>query len=340
MAVLTATATIGVSQDFSTIAAWNSSQSGNDYVTLSNLTSWPASTAVSIGDLVINDTPERVYICITAGTTAGSGGPTGTGADITDNTAHWKFLGATSGNTLVYEGLLKNEVHTQDASITLGASITMSAVGYLILKCQAGASFSDDDTNLLRYDSSQGAAVTSDVHVGIIVTLSNFARIEGVQWLLEGSTKAAFVHASDSVQTKCIVSVPGVGGDSAINTVAGGHVVNCLVYSLVNTGGDGFGWKTGGKCAFNTVVVASDDTPDGQGFQIHGVDSGKSMQNNAAYGWSNSLSKSGSGTITTTEWNNNIADDDSTGYPTGGSNVYDDTYSATDPFVQAAAHGS
>lgn len=37
----------------------------------------------------------RTYICITSGTSAGSGGPTGTGTDITDNTAHWCYLGAT-----------------------------------------------------------------------------------------------------------------------------------------------------------------------------------------------------------------------------------------------------
>ncbi len=35
----------------------------------------------------------RSYICITTGTSAGSGGPTGTGTDITDGTAHWSFLG-------------------------------------------------------------------------------------------------------------------------------------------------------------------------------------------------------------------------------------------------------
>lgn len=45
-------------------------------------------------DVVTND-GGRKYICITAGTSAGSGGPTGTGTDITDGTVHWRFLGAT-----------------------------------------------------------------------------------------------------------------------------------------------------------------------------------------------------------------------------------------------------
>jgi hypothetical protein len=35
----------------------------------------------------------RIYELITAGTSAGSGGPTTTAADITDNTAHWRYVG-------------------------------------------------------------------------------------------------------------------------------------------------------------------------------------------------------------------------------------------------------
>lgn len=45
-------------------------------------------------DVVSND-GGRTYICITSGTSAGSGGPTGTGTDITDGTVHWRYLGAT-----------------------------------------------------------------------------------------------------------------------------------------------------------------------------------------------------------------------------------------------------
>ncbi len=44
-------------------------------------------------DVVTND-GGRCYICLTAGTSAGSGGPTGEDADITDGTVHWRFLGA------------------------------------------------------------------------------------------------------------------------------------------------------------------------------------------------------------------------------------------------------
>jgi len=58
---------------------------------------WTATHAyvatVGARSVVTND-GGRTYICITSGTSAGSGGPTGTGTDITDGGAHWRYLGA------------------------------------------------------------------------------------------------------------------------------------------------------------------------------------------------------------------------------------------------------
>ena len=45
--------------------------------------------------LVING--GNIYLCITSGITAGSGGPTGTSLNITDGAAHWRYLGAATG---------------------------------------------------------------------------------------------------------------------------------------------------------------------------------------------------------------------------------------------------
>jgi hypothetical protein len=53
---------------------------------------WQASTAYALNQQVINDSG-KCYKCITAGTSAGSGGPTGTGSDITDGTVHWQYIG-------------------------------------------------------------------------------------------------------------------------------------------------------------------------------------------------------------------------------------------------------
>lgn len=52
---------------------------------------WTPASGYGVGDLVLNDT-NRIYTCITAGTSAGSGGPTGTGASILDGTCVWDYL--------------------------------------------------------------------------------------------------------------------------------------------------------------------------------------------------------------------------------------------------------
>lgn len=76
--------------------------SGNQFTSAADaviaaVAAWPAATDVVAGQRVRNDTPSKIYQCITPGHTAGAGGPTGTAADIVDNTAHWKYIGLGTG---------------------------------------------------------------------------------------------------------------------------------------------------------------------------------------------------------------------------------------------------
>jgi hypothetical protein len=59
---------------------------------------WTANTVVQVGNHLLNGGNE--YICTIAGTTAGSGGPTGTGAAIGDGTATWSYVGAAVANAV------------------------------------------------------------------------------------------------------------------------------------------------------------------------------------------------------------------------------------------------
>jgi hypothetical protein len=52
---------------------------------------WQDTTVYAVEDIVENDTG-KVYVCVTAGTSAGSGGPTGTGSGITDGTVVWDYV--------------------------------------------------------------------------------------------------------------------------------------------------------------------------------------------------------------------------------------------------------
>lgn len=52
---------------------------------------WVGATAYTAGRLVFNDT-NKIYECVTGGTSAGVGGPTGTGTGIVDGTCVWNYL--------------------------------------------------------------------------------------------------------------------------------------------------------------------------------------------------------------------------------------------------------
>lgn len=64
---------------------------GRAYASIVESQLWAPSTAYVVGDRRKNGA--NVYTVITAGVSAASGGPTGTGSDITDGTVHWKFSG-------------------------------------------------------------------------------------------------------------------------------------------------------------------------------------------------------------------------------------------------------
>jgi len=55
-----------------------------------NTEPWSATHAYLVDEIVSND-GGKYYICVTAGTSAGSGGPTGTGSGISDGSAAWDY---------------------------------------------------------------------------------------------------------------------------------------------------------------------------------------------------------------------------------------------------------
>lgn len=92
---------------------------------------WAISTPYLVGAQVTNDTaPIKVYVCSTAGTSAGSGGPTGTTGNITDNTAHWSYL--YSANGAVNSGVIgwqPNTVYAARAIVISGVNLYVCTSG-------------------------------------------------------------------------------------------------------------------------------------------------------------------------------------------------------------------
>jgi len=83
--------------------------------TIASETAWQANTAYAVGDIVSND-GDKVYTCDQAGTSAGSGGPTGTGANITDNTARWDYT--RTGST--YFKVLRKDLSSVASDVVVG----------------------------------------------------------------------------------------------------------------------------------------------------------------------------------------------------------------------------
>ncbi|MGB4101080.1 MAG: GDSL-type esterase/lipase family protein [Alphaproteobacteria bacterium] len=60
---------------------------------------WAVNSAYALGALVSNG--GNVFYCVQAGTSAGSGGPTGTGSNIVDNTVRWTYSGWPKGMSVM-----------------------------------------------------------------------------------------------------------------------------------------------------------------------------------------------------------------------------------------------
>lgn len=85
---------------------------------------WQASRAVIVGEY--NHNGGNLYRCTTAGTTAASGGPSGTGASISDGSAVWAFVQVgtdmTMDNTSISAGPPAQQVNITSFTITAGGA--------------------------------------------------------------------------------------------------------------------------------------------------------------------------------------------------------------------------
>lgn len=76
-------------------------------------TAWAATTAYTVGQFAKNG--GKVYVCTVAGTSAGAGGPAGTGTGIVDNTVTWNYVCPDTG-----------ELQLDNAVIAAGQQVTIS----------------------------------------------------------------------------------------------------------------------------------------------------------------------------------------------------------------------
>lgn len=92
-----------------------------------NSTAWAINHAYSLGAIVNNG--GNVYICVGAGTSAGSGGPTTTAQGIQDNTAVWNYV---CSNTSPNNTLCDLTVGTSGTDVIIGSTSISTSVNVSI----------------------------------------------------------------------------------------------------------------------------------------------------------------------------------------------------------------
>ena len=193
--------------------------SGTDFSYGSN---WTANTAYSVGDQVQND-DGKIYKCDTAGTSAGSGGPTGTGSDITDNTARWDYINTSLDNakwfyinrdtTTQYIGCITPKIGGTNGSIHIwnagtGAACTItypnsgqnyltgSKTNYDILTVQDTTIISNDLITVTTQATPSFVAASR----GTLLLTGKIEQMQGEPFsvTVAGSTTAAYTAANDA----------------------------------------------------------------------------------------------------------------------------------------------
>jgi TP901-1 family phage major tail protein len=128
-------------------------------------TAWAATTAYLAGAYVTNGL--NTYRCKTAGTSAGSGGPTGTTAGITDGTVVWDFVGVTSTTSHVTVAGMRSTgltINNEQVDVTDKGDVPwrqLLAVGIRSMELSASGIFSNAAVlSDIMNDVTNGSIVT------------------------------------------------------------------------------------------------------------------------------------------------------------------------------------
>ena len=166
---------------------------------------WVALTVYPKGALVTNDTGKN-YVCITSGTAAGAGGPTGTGANITDGTVHWMYVGPTGAT--VYNDAIAYQLVNQ-----LTPAAWVASTPYLV-----GDRVTNDTAPTKIYECTvAGTSAGSGGPTGTTPAADG-----GVTWKFIANTPPFVATLTGSVLSKIVTVTATAGSWFALEPVASG----------------------------------------------------------------------------------------------------------------------
>ena len=103
---------------------------GPDELRWSTANAWAVSTSYAAGARVINGS--NLYQCTTGGTSAGSGGPTGTSTGIVDGTCVWSYVSASAGAEVLATAVGQREFVVTFEVYAQAVTAGQTALEYLV----------------------------------------------------------------------------------------------------------------------------------------------------------------------------------------------------------------
>ncbi len=235
-------------------------------------TAWPSNSDVTLAQRVTND--GNVYICIVAGHTTNALPPTGTGDDIVDHTAHWRFVGEGTGDIDVEA----EAVETGPLSATSGTITTIETPVsgwqgvYNLLDALPGENIESNDHLRVKRESEL-AAPGSSTGPSIRATV---LKVPGVTSCVVFGTQTMLTDA-DGRPAKSVEAVVEGGVDADVAAAIFSRVADGIqpygTTTVTVTDSQGIDWDVGfSRPAALNLWVRVDLIIDPLTFPVDGVD--------------------------------------------------------------------
>lgn len=186
---------------------------------LAALPAWVGSSAYTVGNRVTN--AGNAYQCITAGTSASSGGPTTTASSINDGTVVWEFLGVgVAAADVTATSLLTGPIVASAGDLTVIVTPVSGLNSVINLTAASLGVTQTSDGNLRILRQSQlagGGAGTANAIRAAVLAVSGVTAATIIY--NDGDTTDAFGDPPHSVQ--CVVTG---GADAAVAAAIFGQV--------------------------------------------------------------------------------------------------------------------
>lgn len=181
--------------------------------TITAATAWAINTPYVLGDIVTNNS--NIYVCVQAGTSAGAGGPTGTGDSIVDNTCKWNFVGDGTG----YAAVPFQAEETGPVSCAAGAIETEDGIGAI----ETPVAGWDDSRNLA--DGTTGRSLETDaafrLRREVLLAATGAATIEAILADIVAVTGVVEAHVYENITLVTDADgVPGKAFEAVVQATA------------------------------------------------------------------------------------------------------------------------